>query len=171
LEKGLIKIVGRKDIPGRPFLYGTTKLFLEYFGLKALEDLPKLEDVSELLAKAGDADGERSQEATLFDSNKTLEIEQATTEFGGSDHVHRAAVNDQDFPVQDEEVFEASGDEATAGSELPEVAAQPAAADQGSEEIGDLKRVMDEMSREQPETPECEEQGQTVPASASQTEE
>ena len=45
LNRGLIKIVGRKDVPGRPYLYGTTKLFLEYFGLRALEDLPKLEDI------------------------------------------------------------------------------------------------------------------------------
>ena len=44
LEKGLIKIVGRRDVPGRPFLYGTTKQFLEYFGLKSLNDLPKLEE-------------------------------------------------------------------------------------------------------------------------------
>lgn len=52
LDKGLIKIVGKKDVPGRPFLYGTSKLFLEYFGLKSLRDLPKLEDVSLLLANA-----------------------------------------------------------------------------------------------------------------------
>ncbi len=51
LEKGLIKIVGRKDVPGRPFLYGTTKQFLEYFGLRALEDLPKLEDFPALAAE------------------------------------------------------------------------------------------------------------------------
>jgi segregation and condensation protein B len=44
LEKELIKVMGRKEIPGKPYLYGTTKQFLEYFGLKALEDLPKLEE-------------------------------------------------------------------------------------------------------------------------------
>ncbi len=44
LNKGLIKIVGRKEVPGRPYLFGTTKEFLEYFGLKILSDLPKLED-------------------------------------------------------------------------------------------------------------------------------
>lgn len=44
LNKNLIKIVGRKEIPGRPYLYGTTTQFLEYFGLKNLEDLPNLED-------------------------------------------------------------------------------------------------------------------------------
>ncbi len=46
LNKGLVKIVGRKEVPGRPFIYGTTKEFLEYFGLRALEDLPKIEELS-----------------------------------------------------------------------------------------------------------------------------
>lgn len=50
LDKGLIKIVGRKDVAGRPYLYGTTRQFLEYFGLKSLADLPKLEDFSSLQA-------------------------------------------------------------------------------------------------------------------------
>ena len=49
VNKGLIKIVGRKDIPGRPYLFGTTKLFLEYFGLKSLQDMPRLEEVPGLL--------------------------------------------------------------------------------------------------------------------------
>ena len=48
LNKGLIEIVGRKEVAGRPFLYGTTKSFLEYFGLKTLEDLPKLETLPQL---------------------------------------------------------------------------------------------------------------------------
>ncbi len=48
LNKGLIEIVGRKEVPGRPFIYGTTKAFLEYFGLKSLEDLPKLENLPQL---------------------------------------------------------------------------------------------------------------------------
>jgi len=44
LSKDLIKVIGRKDVPGRPFVYGTTKQFLEYFGLKSLNDLPELEE-------------------------------------------------------------------------------------------------------------------------------
>jgi segregation and condensation protein B len=48
LNKGLIEIVGRKEVPGRPFIYGTTKAFLEYFGLKSLEDLPKLDQLPQL---------------------------------------------------------------------------------------------------------------------------
>jgi segregation and condensation protein B len=49
LERHLIKIVGRKNVVGRPFLYGTTKEFLIRFGLKDLSDLPKIEDVVQSL--------------------------------------------------------------------------------------------------------------------------
>jgi segregation and condensation protein B len=45
LERRLIKIMGRKEVPGRPFLYGTTREFLQYFGLKDLTELPTLKDL------------------------------------------------------------------------------------------------------------------------------
>jgi len=51
LEKNLIRISGRKKAPGRPYVYSTTRQFLEYFGLKSLEELPKMEDFSSLAAK------------------------------------------------------------------------------------------------------------------------
>jgi segregation and condensation protein B len=49
LERHLIKIVGRKNVIGRPFLYGTTREFLIRFGLKDLNDLPKVEDMAAAL--------------------------------------------------------------------------------------------------------------------------
>jgi len=48
LEKRVIKISGKKEVVGRPLLYGTTPTFLTMFGLKGLKDLPTLEDVSQL---------------------------------------------------------------------------------------------------------------------------
>lgn len=45
MYKGLVKIVGRAEILGRPMLYGTTKKFLEVFGLNSLKDLPKAEEL------------------------------------------------------------------------------------------------------------------------------
>ena len=54
LNKELIKVVGRKDIPGKPFIYGTTKQFLEYFGLKSLENLPRLEEFPTLQPPSGE---------------------------------------------------------------------------------------------------------------------
>ncbi|MGH7179298.1 MAG: SMC-Scp complex subunit ScpB, partial [Tepidisphaeraceae bacterium] len=41
MEKHLVRIAGRAEVPGRPILYGTTKRFLEVFGLNSVEDLPK----------------------------------------------------------------------------------------------------------------------------------
>lgn len=46
IEKGLVKIVGKDESLGRPLLYGTTKRFLEYFGLNSLNDLPRTQELS-----------------------------------------------------------------------------------------------------------------------------
>ncbi len=48
LERKLVRIVGRKEVPGRPIMYGTTKLFLEHFGLQDLTQLPPLREFKEL---------------------------------------------------------------------------------------------------------------------------
>ncbi|MCI0748270.1 MAG: SMC-Scp complex subunit ScpB [Verrucomicrobia subdivision 3 bacterium] len=45
LERGLVEQVGRAEVPGRPITYGTTGLFLEYFGLKSLDDLPAADEL------------------------------------------------------------------------------------------------------------------------------
>jgi segregation and condensation protein B len=46
LDKNLLRICGRKKAAGRPFVFGTTKQFLEYFGLRSLDELPKMEEFS-----------------------------------------------------------------------------------------------------------------------------
>ncbi len=48
LERRIVKIVGRKDVPGKPFLFGTTKEFLELFNLKELSELPTLQEIENL---------------------------------------------------------------------------------------------------------------------------
>jgi segregation and condensation protein B len=77
LERRLIKIAGRKEVVGRPFLWRTTKQFLEHFGLRALEDLPSIEEFEALLPPlsgeeggptlfarpAGESEGEEGGEA------------------------------------------------------------------------------------------------------------
>ncbi len=49
LDKSLIRIAGRKKAPGRPYVFGTTRQFLEYFGLNSLDELPKMEDFSKTM--------------------------------------------------------------------------------------------------------------------------
>jgi segregation and condensation protein B len=60
LERDLLRILGKKDEPGRPLLYGTTTRFLEFFGLKSLSDLPTLREFTEL-----SDDSRRAAEAEL----------------------------------------------------------------------------------------------------------
>ena len=47
LEREWVRVVGHRDVPGRPAMFGTTKVFLDYFSLKRLEDLPPLADLSD----------------------------------------------------------------------------------------------------------------------------
>jgi len=63
MDKELIKIVGRKDVPGKPYMYGTTRYFLEYFGLKSLKSLPTLEEFPDL--QAPDIDQEMEVDPAL----------------------------------------------------------------------------------------------------------
>jgi len=62
VEKNLVRVVGRKEVIGRPFVYGTTRFFLDYFGLKSLAELPKIEEFAQqdmlmdMKLVSGDAD-------------------------------------------------------------------------------------------------------------------
>jgi segregation and condensation protein B len=47
LERDWVRVVGHRDVPGRPAMFGTTRAFLDYFGLKKLDDLPPLADLSD----------------------------------------------------------------------------------------------------------------------------
>lgn len=47
LERGWVRVIGHRDVPGKPALFGTTKEFLDYFSLKRLEDLPPLSDLKD----------------------------------------------------------------------------------------------------------------------------
>ena len=82
LDKQLVKIVGRAEVPGRPMLYGTTKRFLEVFGLACLEDLPSAEELRigakeadpeppdpHRLAVAGDGDADSDGDADACEAD------------------------------------------------------------------------------------------------------
>ena len=64
LERRLVRIVGHREVPGRPMLYSTSKRFLEVFGLKSLKDLPALRELDELAKEHGlarDDEGETGE--------------------------------------------------------------------------------------------------------------
>jgi len=63
VERGIIRITGRSEAPGRPILYGTTSLFLEHFGLKDLEDLPNSKELRRVkLPAPADPSGPQQEE-------------------------------------------------------------------------------------------------------------
>ncbi len=67
MERRLIKVVGKKDVPGRPFLFGTTREFLEVFSLSGLSELPSMRDIEEFLAaRAGTPAPARAAEPQAF---------------------------------------------------------------------------------------------------------
>ncbi len=68
-ERKLVRIVGRKDVPGRPIMYGTTKFFLEHFGLQDLSQLPPLREFKEL--------GESEQSLLLIEDESSEAVENA----------------------------------------------------------------------------------------------
>lgn len=57
MERRLVRVVGKKNVPGKPFLFGTTREFLETFGLAGLSDLPSMRDIEEFLAAASGGGG------------------------------------------------------------------------------------------------------------------
>src|SRR3989337_2937014 len=73
LEKKLVKVLGRKNVPGKPLMYGSTWEFLQYFGLKDLSELPSLKD-KELQDPAGPA--ESVVQPLCGDINSPQDIEQ-----------------------------------------------------------------------------------------------
>ena len=86
LNKELIKVVGRKDVPGRPYLYGTTKQFLEYFGLKSLDDLPTLEEFPTLQPAAESNIIEIDDEETIAE-DPSSEVEVTESNEGEQEEV------------------------------------------------------------------------------------
>lgn len=62
-EREWIKVVGQRDVPGRPSLYATTRQFLDYFNLKSLDELPNLGEIRDIsdINKVLDLDGDESQ--------------------------------------------------------------------------------------------------------------
>lgn len=82
LEKRLIRMVGRKEVPGRPILYGTTQEFLELFGLKNLKSLPTLREIEGMFQEAKPEERQPELEAG---SEKEERAQPSQTNLGGDE--------------------------------------------------------------------------------------
>jgi len=96
LERKLIRVLGRKEIAGRPLIYATTKRFLEIFDLKNLRDLPTPKEIEELAAATNEGN-----QAIIVDSSQELEDDLGASE--NSESSGKEAQQTQADPVQTSE--------------------------------------------------------------------
>ena len=101
-ERGLVKILGRKDEPGRPLVYGTTPQFLEFFGMSSLKDLPTLQEFSDLT----------DEHKALFEEKTGESIDIAAAELAAAEAMEEA---EEELLAQEEAAIAAA--EAAAAAE------------------------------------------------------
>ncbi|WP_363797275.1 SMC-Scp complex subunit ScpB [Lysobacter firmicutimachus] len=107
-EREWIRVVGHRDVPGKPALFGTTKAFLDYFGLKRLDDLPPLSEIKDI--------GELEPQ---------LPLDGAPIAAGGIATAEGEAGNDADGDAQDAANADSAADEpVAAGHEAGDAAEQ-----------------------------------------------
>lgn len=158
LERDWVKVVGHKEVPGRPALYSTTRAFLDYFNLKSLNELPSLAELKELDNVTGELDLEGEGEQGSGEGESAADAAaalagQVQADLGGdsdtADHDSEAAADDDNN--NDGGADEADQEQATAadsdesGAEAGPVSAQ-AAMKEATEDasIGDSAATLDD---------------------------
>ncbi|MFH1061808.1 MAG: SMC-Scp complex subunit ScpB [Candidatus Omnitrophota bacterium] len=144
-ERELIKTKGRKEVAGRPMLYGTTEKFLHYFGLKSLQDLPSLE---EFAATALEKEAQIKQEQDEANEQNVPEsgTEPQTREMTDSDANNDPAVEDLDVneDAQRDNELEMGMELAENSENIQEAADEPVSSDQVQTQRGDACHEQDE---------------------------
>ena len=138
LERDWVRVVGHRDVPGRPAMFGTTKGFLDYFSLKKLDDLPPLADLSDW-------------ESLRVQLNLPEVEDQSET---GAEEAVDAVVSD--LPV----LYPEGSDEAEAEEEFPDedAVAEALAKAEAVEELPELQPVVEEPVVEEAAVEEPEEE-------------
>ncbi|MGY8672318.1 MAG: SMC-Scp complex subunit ScpB [Verrucomicrobiia bacterium] len=156
LERGLVEQTGKAEVVGRPSLYGTTPLFLEYFGLANLEDLPSAEELRKIpvnrpesLATAGPG------LATIPPEQLTLDEIGGAKENTASEIATSASVDiSEEEEVEDEEEFDdedddedddEEDDEEEVTADKPHIVAGPVKDESESKEDGDVESDEEEF--------------------------
>ncbi|NII11143.1 SMC-Scp complex subunit ScpB [Oleiagrimonas sp. C23AA] len=126
-ERDWIRVVGHRDVPGKPALLGTTREFLDYFNLKSLDQLPTLAEVRDMeeINPQLDLDRPRAAQAALPSGNSANKADEQSNDDGAdispdaqalAAHAERAgqAVNDEDTPSDSSPLREGAGNSAAA---------------------------------------------------------
>lgn len=149
-EREWVKVVGHRDVPGRPALYATTRHFLDYFNLKSLDELPTLGDLKDIDSLNGDLEF-GSDEPDTADSDKEL-----------------AEGNDGAVVEGGEESSEAVGDPSS--EESSEKSSENAIADDSEDALEENSEMIDETGEPEAEDA-AENEDQAEPAQADSADE
>lgn len=149
LERGWVRIVGHRDVPGHPALYATTKNFLDYFNLRNLDELPSLAEIKDLTQ----ANEELDMEDDLIElPSLELDVEEEA-EVAGMDDADLDAVSDQVDTIQQNIKNLLAADEEALAAELGEGDSEALEIEQQSEpevvEPGELDVQSDTQSSTQ----------------------
>jgi segregation and condensation protein B len=139
LERDLVRILGKRDEPGRPLIYGTTGHFLEFFGLKSLKDLPTLREFTELSDESRDTFEEELGESPEDAARRTEEAEArvaageggGTGELGEHEPDDRAPHESMRVPVGEHALDDLGADDLEPLSGIEDVAPPHASDDDG----------------------------------------
>ena len=120
LERDWIKVLGHKDVPGKPTLYGTTKEFLDYFNLQKLDQLPTLAEIKDLDSIHPEL--ELDEDATEGSDNSELNEEKQDP--SDDDNEVQSSVDSNDAAQSDAEAVEDESVEASESEEAAPVTAE-----------------------------------------------
>jgi segregation and condensation protein B len=156
LERGLVEQTGKAEVVGRPSLYGTTPLFLEYFGLPSLEDLPSAEELRKLpvnrpeaLATAGPGLATIPPEQLTLDQvggakeNSASEIATAAAD-DSAEEENEVDEEDEEFDDEEDEDFDDSEEDNEDGDSKPHIVAGPTEDDEVEDEEEDEEEFDDD---------------------------
>jgi segregation and condensation protein B len=164
LEREWVRVVGTRDVPGKPSLYGTTREFLDYFNLKTLDELPPLAEIRDLdeINRSLDLnDTDKASDDNVPSTESTDEGITDNTEVvvDSEDGEERVAIDDQlagdDERIEDiDALYEALGEVNTDFSMDPEADDQDEAIAQDAQIASDDESVEESAETEEPVDPQ-----------------
>jgi segregation and condensation protein B len=158
LELQLVRVVGRSELPGRPWMFGTTQKFMEHFGLKSLDDLPGTDELRRMEARQtakGRKEKENPKESPVVPLEDSSSMKIDSIEKGEAGEPAQEAALDGDGDRTDDEVLferEALAEEDIVGGEDEEVF-DPDEEDEEFDEDDDEEDDFDEDEEEEEDHP------------------
>jgi segregation and condensation protein B len=140
MDKKLVQFAGRKDSPGRPWLYETTQQFLDHFGLRSIDDLPPLAELAELAEEGG--------ARALFTKGPMQELQKTVAQLDDEENTEEEASESEDAQTQAATGQEPASDDATPDMET-EVTFDSAEAGEAGEVIEDTEEEEAEAAEPQ----------------------